>query len=304
MTTSAANPPVVSEAPVALIGVIGGTGFYQFPGLTDVRTYPQLADTPFGAASSAPLVGTLRGKRVAFIARHGTGHDRLPSEVNYVANMWALKSLGVKFVLAVSAVGSLKIEHKPMDVVLPLQFIDKTFKRRNTIFGDGIVGHVGFAHPISEELAKIVLEASKTVGLSVPVTLGGTYVCIEGPLFSTKAESELHRSWGCAVVGMTGATEARIAREAELAYATIALVTDYDCWREEEADQVSTETVVRYLRANAENAQKIVTATVAMLDTSMDMKAHHALEFSIMNKATIPPATKEKLDVFLHRHLL
>eukprot|EP01105_Mastigella_eilhardi_P005479 TRINITY_DN17179_c0_g1_i1.p1 TRINITY_DN17179_c0_g1~~TRINITY_DN17179_c0_g1_i1.p1 ORF type:complete len:295 (-),score=82.50 TRINITY_DN17179_c0_g1_i1:188-1072(-) len=287
----------------AVIGVFGGTGFYSIEGLTDV-VEEVIADTPFGKPSCNPIIGTLHGKRVAFIARHGKTHDHTPSEVNYCANVWAMKMLGVKYIFAVSAVGSLKEEHKPMDIVLPLQFIDKTYRRRSTFYGEGAVVHVPMAKIISSELAAVVVQAAKNLDppLHVPITLGGTYVCIEGPAFSTVAESHMHRQWGCSVVGMTNATEAKLAREAEIAFTTIALVTDYDCWRDDPAEHVNNEVVFKYLSANVATAKRLLSACVECLDTTTEMEAHSALRDSVLNRATMPQHTREKLSLVIGKY--
>ena len=210
------------------IGIIGGSGLYSMPGFTNV--HEERVETPFGEPSDVFVLGELEGRKVAFLARHGRGHRILPSELNFRANIYAFKKLGVERIVSVSAVGSLKEEHKPTDFVIPDQFIDRTFHRISTFFGEGIVGHVAFGDPVCATVAKAAAEACDTVG--VVGKLGGTYVCMEGPQFSTKAESRLYRSWGADVIGMTNLQEAKLAREAEICYATVAIVTDYDCWRE------------------------------------------------------------------------
>ena len=223
----------------AEIGIIGGSGLYSMPGFTNV--HEERVETPFGEPSDAFVLGELEGRKVAFLARHGRGHRILPSELNFRANIYAFKKLGVERILSVSAVGSLKEEHKPTDFVIPDQFIDRTFHRISTFFGEGIVGHVAFGDPVCATVAKAAAEACATVG--VVGKLGGTYVCMEGPQFSTKAESNLYRSWGADVIGMTNLQEAKLAREAEICYATVAMVTDYDCWREGH-DAVTIEEIV------------------------------------------------------------
>jgi 5'-methylthioadenosine phosphorylase len=212
----------------AEIGIIGGSGLYSMPGFTNV--HEETVDTPFGAPSDEFILGELEGRRVAFLARHGRGHRILPSELNFRANIYAMKKLGVERIVSVSAVGSLKEEHKPTDFVIPDQFIDRTFHRISTFFGEGIVGHVAFGDPVCATVAKAAADACAAV--EVVGKLGGTYVCMEGPQFSTRAESNLYRSWGADVIGMTNLQEAKLAREAEICYATVAMVTDYDCWRE------------------------------------------------------------------------
>src|SRR6201999_1129987 len=211
----------------AEIGIIGGSGLYSMPGLTDTQEVS--VQTPFGEPSDKLVLGNLEGRRGAFLARHGRGHRLLPSEINFRANLFAMKLLGVERIISVSAVGSLKEEHKPTDFVVPDQFYDRTFLRTSTFFGDGIVAHVSLADPVCGELAKVFAGACKTVG--VVGKLGGSYVCMEGPQFSTRAESNLYRGWGADVIGMTNLQEAKLAREAEICYATMAMVTDYDCWR-------------------------------------------------------------------------
>src|ERR1700719_1014504 len=228
------------------------------PGLSNVRE--ERLTTPFGDPSGAFILGELEGRSVAFLARHGRGHRILPSELNFRANIFAMKMLGVERILSVSAVGSLKEEHKPTDFVIPDQFIDRTFARVGTFFGEGIVAHVGFGDPVCSTVAKTFEKACAKVG--VVGKLGGTYVCMEGPQFSTRAESNLYRSWGADVIGMPNLQEAKLAREAEICYATIAMVTDYDCWREGH-DAVTIEEIVAVLHKNADNACKVVKAAVA-----------------------------------------
>ena len=235
----------------AEIGIIGGSGLYSMPGFTNV--HEERIETPFGSPSDAFVLGELEGRKVAFLARHGRGHRILPSELNFRANIYAFKKLGVERIVSVSAVGSLKEEHKPTDFVIPDQFIDRTFHRISTFFGDGIVGHVAFGDPVCATVAKAAADACATVGVSGK--LGGTYVCMEGPQFSTRAESNLYRSWGADVIGMTNLQEAKLAREAEICYATIAMVTDYDCWREGH-DAVTVEEIVAVLHKNADNAAR------------------------------------------------
>ncbi len=227
----------------AEIGIIGGSGLYSMPGFTNM--HEERVETPFGAPSEAFVLGELEGRRVAFLARHGRGHRFLPSELNFRANIYAFKKLGVERIVSMSAVGSLKEEHKPTDFVMPDQFIDRTFLRVATFFGEGIVGHVAFGDPVCETVAKAATEGCAAAG--VVGKLGGTYVCMEGPQFSTKAESNLYRSWGADVIGMTNLQEAKLAREAEICYATVAMVTDYDCWREGH-DAVTIEEIVRVLQ--------------------------------------------------------
>lgn len=236
-----------------LLGILGGSGLYDMPGLTDRQTVA--VDTPWGMPSDDLVVGTLAGTRTAFLPRHGRGHRFTPTEVNYRANIAALKHVGCEFILSVSATGSMKEEIVPGHLVVPDQFIDRTVARQRSFFGDGVVGHVGFAEPVCPTLRGIVLVAARDTG--TPTHDGGVYICIEGPQFSTRAESLLYRSWGVSVIGMTNMPEARLAREAGMSYATLALPTDYDCWRGVE-EAVSVEAVVETLRKNVETARKVI----------------------------------------------
>ena len=224
---------------VAEIGIIGGSGLYEMPGLEDVDE--TVIETPFGDPSDHYVTGTLEGRRVAFLARHGRGHSILPTELNFRANIYGFKRLGVRYILSASAVGSLREEHAPMDFVLPDQFIDRTRQRVSTFFGNGIVAHISFADPLCSSLADVIQRAAQELGF--PIKRGGTYVCMEGPAFSTRAESHLYRSWGAELIGMTNLQEAKLSREAEICYVTIAMVTDYDCWHEEE-DAVTVEMLI------------------------------------------------------------
>lgn len=242
------------------IGIIGGSGLYQMPELTDIKE--ESIETPFGKPSDAFLIGTLEGERVAFLPRHGRGHKLLPTELPFRANIYAMKLLGVEYILSVSAVGSLQEKYAPMDFVIPDQFFDRTRARaeESTFFGKGIVGHITFAQPVCSELGDI-LEASCRTVENLKVHRGGTYLCMEGPAFSTKAESNVYRQWGMDIIGMTNLQEAKLAREAEIAYATLALVTDYDCWHEGH-DDVSAEMVIEYLHKNVRNAQLVLKEAV------------------------------------------
>jgi 5'-methylthioadenosine phosphorylase len=281
------------------VGIIGGSGLYSMPGLTGLREV--LLDTPFGSPSDAFMVGELDGRGVAFLPRHGRGHRILPSELPFRANIWGMKMLGVEWILSVSAVGSLKEEHKPTDFVIPDQFIDRTFARNGTFFGDGIVAHVGFGDPVCAVVAKALETGCQEAG--VVGKLGGTYVNMEGPQFSTRAESNLYRSWGADVIGMTNLQEAKLAREAEMSYATLAMVTDYDCWREGH-DDVTVEQVVAVIHQNSANAGKVVRAAVGALPKGEKSPFAHALQFAIMtDKSMIPAATKEKLDLLIGKYL-
>jgi 5'-methylthioadenosine phosphorylase len=283
----------------AEIGIIGGSGLYNMDGLTEV--HEETVQTPFGAPSEVFLLGKLEGRSVAFLARHGKGHRILPSELNFKANIYAMKSLGVTSILSVSAVGSLKEEHKPTDFVIPDQFIDRTFDRTATFFGDGVVGHVGFGDPVCPVVSEVFAKACAEVG--VVGKRGGTYVCMEGPQFSTKAESRLYRSWGADVIGMTNLQEAKLAREAELSYATLAMVTDYDCWFEGH-DAVTVEQVIAVMHQNSGNAQKVVKAAVRLMPTDLsDSPAQTAAKFAIMtDRAVIPAETKKKLELLYGKY--
>ncbi len=283
----------------AEIGIIGGSGLYNMDGLTDVTE--QRVETPFGDPSEVFVLGTLEGRKVAFLARHGKGHRILPSELNFKANVYAMKQLGVTSILSVSAVGSLKEEHKPTDFVIPDQFIDRTFDRSATFFGNGVVGHVGFGDPVCAVVSEVFAKACAEVG--VVGKLGGTYVCMEGPQFSTKAESRLYRSWGADVIGMTNLQEAKLAREAEISYATLAMVTDYDCWFEGH-DAVTVEQVIAVMHQNSGNAQKVVKAAVRLMPADLSASpAQTAAKFAIMtDRAMIPAATKTKLDLLFGKY--
>src|SRR5436190_5360425 len=244
------------------IGIIGGSGLYQMPELENVRE--QIVETPFGSPSDAFIVGELDGVTVAFLPRHARGHKFTPTEVPYRANIYAMKLLGVEYILSVSAVGSLQEQYAPTDMVIPDQFFDRTRARagESTFFGEGIVGHVAFAHPVCGDLGAVLEESCKIA--AVTTHRGGTYVCMEGPAFSTVAESHVYRGWGMDIIGMTNLQEAKLAREAEICYATLALVTDYDCWHPGH-DAVTVETVIEYLNKNVRNAQAIMRESVKVL---------------------------------------
>lgn len=287
---------------VAKIGIIGGSGLYQMDALTDIEE--RQIETPFGMPSDALIVGSLAGTRVAFLARHGRGHTLMPSELPFRANIYALKSLGVKYLISASAVGSLKAEAKPLDMVIPDQFIDRTRNRVSTFFGNGIVAHIAFGDPVCQQLAGVLADAIDHLDLPVTLHRGGTYVCMEGPAFSTKAESHLYRSWGATVIGMTNLPEAKLAREAEMAYATLALVTDYDCWHPDH-DSVSVEMVIGNLQENAVNAQQVIKSVVQRLsENPPDSEAHSALKYAILTPLDqAPAATKEALSLLLKKYL-
>ncbi|HET7103043.1 MAG TPA: S-methyl-5'-thioadenosine phosphorylase [Terracidiphilus sp.] len=284
---------------LAEIGIIGGSGLYSMPGFTGV--HEEQVETPFGSPSDPFVLGELEGRKVAFLARHGRGHRILPSELNFRANIYAFKKLGVDRILSVSAVGSLKEEHKPTHFVVPDQFIDRTHHRISTFFGQGIVGHVAFGDPVCATVARTAAAACASAG--VTATLGGTYVCMEGPQFSTRAESNLYRSWGADVIGMTNLQEAKLAREAEICYATVAMVTDYDCWREGH-DAVTIEEIVAALHQNAENAARVVKAAVASMPVERNCACASAARFAILTQPdAIPPAAKENLRLLFGKYL-
>ncbi len=283
----------------AEIGIIGGSGLYSMPGLTDIREFP--LQTPFGDPSEAYVLGTLEGRKVAFLARHGRGHRILPSELNFRANIHGMKQLGVERIISVSAVGSLKEEHKPTDFVIPDQFIDRTFHRISTFFGEGIVGHVAFGDPVCDEVASAVQAACQKNG--VIGKKGGIYVCMEGPQFSTRAESNLYRSWGADIIGMTNLQEAKLAREAEICYATMAMVTDYDCWHTEH-EAVTVDAVIKVMHTNSANAALVVKEAVARMPRERSCKCGSALQFAIMtDPAVIPATTRNKLGLLIDKYL-
>lgn len=283
----------------AEIGIIGGSGLYAMPGLTDVREVR--VETPFGDPSGAFVLGDLEGRRVAFLARHGRGHRILPSELNFRANIYGMKKLGVERILSMSAVGSLKEEHKPTDFVITDQFIDRTSRRISTFFGEGIVAHVAFGDPVCAEVGKAIADGCAREG--VVGKRGGTYVCMEGPQFSTRAESNLYRSWGADVIGMTNLQEAKLAREAEICYATVAMVTDYDCWREGH-DDVTVDQIVAVIHQNAANACKVVKAAVAAMPRERKCACGSALKFAMLtDPKAIPAEARHKLDLLIGKYL-
>ena len=287
----------------AKIGIIGGSGLYKMDVLQDLEEVQ--IDTPFGSPSDALILGTLEGTRVAFLARHGRNHTLMPSELPFRANIYAMKQLGVEYIISASAVGSLKEEVKPLDMVVPDQFIDRTKNRVSTFFGQGMVVHIAFGDPVCRQLAAVLADAIACLNLpDVVLHRGGTYVCMEGPAFSTKAESHLYRSWGATVIGMTNLPEAKLAREAEIAYATLALATDYDCWHPDH-DSVTVELVIANLRRNATNAQKVIQETVRRLSKNPPhSEAHWALKYAILTPLEhVPAATKEKLGLLLQKYL-
>ncbi len=284
------------------IGIIGGSGLYQMPELQNVRE--QRVETPFGEPSDAFIIGELEGVTVAFLPRHARGHKFLPTEVPYRANIYAMKLLGVEYILSVSAVGSLQERYAPTDMVIPDQFFDRTRARakESTFFGEGIVGHVTFAHPVCSELGDILEASCKSVG--VKTHRGGTYVCMEGPAFSTKAESNVYRQWGMDIIGMTNLQEAKLAREAEIAYATLALVTDYDCWHEDH-DAVTIDMVVEYLNKNVRNAQLILKDAVQKVAAKETPNQYRdAIKNAIFTAPDHWPAeTAKKLEAIIWKYM-
>jgi 5'-methylthioadenosine phosphorylase len=283
----------------AEIGILGGSGLYTMPGLTRVREVR--VATPFGKPSDAYVVGELEGRRVAFLARHGRGHLLLPAEVPYRANIYGLKKLGVERIISVSAVGSLREDYKPLDMALPSQFFDRTRGRISTFFGGGIVAHIGFAEPVCSVVQDALARACDAIG--VACHRGGTYVCMEGPAFSTLAESNTYRAWGMDLIGMTNLTEAKLAREAEICYATLAMVTDYDCWHPHHA-AVTVNQVIECLNRNVENAQRIIRGAVRGLPRERSCKCGSALAHAILtDRRRIPEATRKKLGIIIGKYL-
>lgn len=283
------------------IGIIGGSGLYQMPELTGVEEVK--LETPFGVPSDAFIVGTLEGERVAFLPRHGKGHRYTPTEVPFRANIYGMKLLGVERILSASAVGSLQEKYAPLDMVIPDQFVDRTRGRvrESTFFGDGIVAHVSFAHPVCHGLGDVLEESCKSAGVNAH--RNGTYLCMEGPAFSTVAESNVYRSWGMDIIGMTNLQEAKLAREAEICYATLALVTDYDCWHPGH-DAVSVETVIEYLNKNVRNAQIILRESIKRLrNTERTCKCGSALKSAIFTAPDLwPAATTKRLEAIIKKY--
>ena len=280
------------------IGVIGGSGLYELEGLADVRW--RRVRTPFGDPSDDYCTGTFEGRRVVFLPRHGRGHRLMPSELNFRANIWGLKSLGVEWVISVSAVGSMQENIRPLDLVIPDQFFDATKRRVSSFFGDGIVAHVGMADPVCADLATQLEKAARAAGAAVH--RGGTYLCIEGPQFSSKAESRIHRSWGVDVIGMTNMPEAKLAREAELCYATLALATDYDVWHETH-EAVTVEAVVRNLLTNVATAKEVLRRVIPAIDPRRGCACGELLRNAIItNPALFPLATHRRLELLLGKY--
>ena len=281
------------------IGILGGSGLYDMAELTDREE--RVIETPWGDPSGPYVLVTLRGRRVAFLARHGEGHRLLPSELNFRANIYGFKVLGVEWILSASAVGSLREDYKPQDLVVPTQFFDRTRGRVSTFFGDGLVAHVGFAHPFCKRLSDIAFDSAKRAGASVH--MGGTYVCMEGPQFSTTAESNAYRASGFDIIGMTNLQEAKLAREAEICYTTLALVTDYDCWHPDH-DSVTVEMIVANLTQNAKTAQHVIASAVERLPIDRTCECARALASAIITRpSAIPEATKLKLKPLVGKYL-
>ena len=292
-------PKRSGKADRVTIGVIGGSGLYEMEGLSHVKKVRMA--TPFGKPSDDYLVGTLFGKRVAFLPRHGKGHRIMPTDINYRANIYGMKKLGVERIISVSAVGSMQEEVKPGDIVIPDQFYDHTKHRRSTFFGNGVVAHVGMADPVCGDLCKLLSEAGAKAGAMVHE--GGTYLCMEGPQFSTRGESLIYRQWGVNVIGMTNATEAKLAREAEICYSTIALATDYDCWHHSE-EAVTVEAVLEVMKHNIETSKTMIKESVRMLSDDRTCGCGSALQYAIMTPAKLIPAkTKKDLAPIIGKYL-
>ena len=282
----------------AQIGVIGGSGLYHLPELKNVEEVA--LETPWGLPSDSYMVGTIEGRRVAFLARHGRGHRFMPSELNFRANIYGFKMLGVERILSFSAVGSLKEEHRPLDFVLPDQFVDRTRHRVDTFFGGGLVGHISFSDPICPALLEVMEAASRDAGIAVK--RGGTYLCMEGPAFSTKAESRLYRSWGMDVIGMTNLQEAKLAREAELCYVTVAMVTDYDCWHPDH-DAVTVQQIISNLHKNSENAQKLLLHALQRMPVARSCGCGSALATALItDREKIPHESLKKLKLLVGKY--
>jgi 5'-methylthioadenosine phosphorylase len=281
------------------IGIIGGSGLYSMPGFEVAEE--ALLDSPWGRPSDPYVLGRLAGKEVVFLSRHGRGHRISPSELNFRANIYGFKQLGVERIISLSAVGSLKEEHPPLKFVVPDQFFDRTRGRVSTFFGEGIVAHISFADPVCPQLSKVVADACVSAGVSV--SRGGTYLCMEGPAFSTKAESNVYRSWGMDVIGMTNLQEAKLAREAEICYVTVAMVTDYDCWHEEHAAVTVTD-ILANLAQNATNACKVVEKSVASMPAARECKCGSALAHALLtDPKAVPETARRKLELLIGKYL-
>ena len=298
MSSPSPDAPTGLDLSRARLGILGGSGLYAMEGLEDVQELT--VDTPYGPTSDALRLGRIGELEVVFLARHGRHHSHTPTEVPYRANIWALRSLGVRWILSLSAVGSLQEQFRPLDMLVPDQFIDRTHQRPLTLFGEGLVAHVTLGDPFCSVLSRLLADVGESLmPAGRQLHRGGTYLCMEGPAFSTRAESELYRSWGCAVIGMTNHTEARLAREAEIAYATLAMVTDYDCWHQEHAS-VTVEMVIENLHANATLAQQIVRMAAERVAAQRPgSAAHHALRHALMTpKEQVPAATRRRVNLF------
>jgi 5'-methylthioadenosine phosphorylase len=283
----------------AQIGIIGGSGLYNMPGIERVREVR--VTTPFGKPSDSYVLGELEGRQVAFLTRHGRGHVLMPSEINFRANIYGLKKLGVTRIISVSAVGSLREDMRPLEMVLPSQFFDRTSSRPSTFFGKGLVAHIGFSDPVCPTVVEALRQGCASVGVNCHQ--GGTYVCMEGPAFSTKAESSTYRAWGMDVIGMTNLHEAKLAREAEICYATLAMVTDYDCWHPDH-DAVSVGQIIDYLNRNAQHAQEIIRSAVGRLPEERDCKCGSALAHAIITDGKkISPQVRRKLSLLVGKYL-
>jgi 5'-methylthioadenosine phosphorylase len=281
------------------VGIIGGSGLYEIEGFTDVREVA--VDTPFGPPSDRLVVGRLEGRSVAFLPRHARGHRLLPSELNYQANVFALKTLGVERILSVSAVGSLKEKYAPLHIVIPAQLVDRTTQRRSTFFGRGLVAHVAFAHPFCPDLSRVAVEACREAGAAFHT--GGTYVCIEGPQFSTRAESELYRTWGMDIIGMTNLQEAKLAREAEICYTTLAMVTDYDCWHPEH-DSVTADQIIANLVKNTATAKAVLRAALRRLPARRGCECADALKHALVTTPElVPEGVKRDLAPIIGKYM-
>ncbi len=282
-----------------ILGVIGGSGLYDMEGMENVRTVS--VKTPYGDPSDSLVVGEIGGRTLAFLPRHGRGHRIIPSQINYRANIYALKKIGARWVLSISAVGSMKENIRPGDIVVVDQFFDHTKVRPGTFFGDGVAGHIPFADPVCPNLAGIVYEESKKVVKRTH--RGGAYLCMEGPAFSTRAESRIYRKWGVDVIGMTNMPEAKLAREAELCYATIALATDYDCWHESEED-VSIEAILSIIRKNVENSKRIIRGVAGRLPGSVPCGCGDALKYAVItDRKRIPPSARKRMSLLIGKYL-
>ena len=288
------------SGPAAEIGIIGGSGLYEMGGVTEAHEVA--VETPFGPPSDVLVLGTLEGRKVAFLPRHGRGHRISPSEINFRANVYALKSIGVERILSVSAVGSLKEKYAPLHMVIPDQFVDRTFARPSTFFGRGLVAHVAFAHPFCADLGRVLGTAARAAGATVHE--GGTYICIEGPQFSTRAESELYRSWGMDIIGMTNLQEARLAREAEICYSTLAMVTDYDCWHPDH-DAVTVDQIIQNLVTNAAAARNVLRETVKNVPSGpRRCECASALSHALITAPeTVPPQVKLDLAPIIGKYV-